>query len=128
MNQSSLISGVMLDETIKNLVQNILESADDRKSADPVVLDVSEISYLSDFFVILTGYSRAQVRAICDSIEERLESQFGRKPIRLEGKQDASWILMDYGVIIVHIFLPTEREYYNLEAFWGHAARISFTP
>jgi len=121
MNQPSLTPA---QAATNKLVHAILESADDRKAADPIALDVSDISYLADYFIILTGFSRTQVRAICDSIEQKVESEFGRSPIRLEGKQDSSWILIDYGSVIVHIFLPTEREFYNLEAFWGHATKL----
>jgi ribosome-associated protein len=121
MNQPSLTPA---QAATNKLVHAILESADDRKAADPIALDVADISYLADYFIILTGFSRTQVRAICDSIEQKVESEFSRSPIRLEGKQDSSWILIDYGSVIVHIFLPTEREFYNLEAFWGHATKL----
>jgi ribosome-associated protein len=126
MNQPLSISSIVSAQTdpeTKKLINDILEAADDRKADDINVLEVTEISYLADFFILLSGFSRTQVRAISDSIEEKLELQWNRKPIRVEGKSDASWILMDYGDIIVNIFLPTEREFYNLEAFWGHKNR-----
>ncbi len=116
-------------EATQALVQTIVEAADDRKAADIEILKVTEVSYLSDYFILLSGFSRTQVRAICDSIEGKVEEEYNhRRPIRIEGKSEASWILMDYGDIIVHIFLPSEREFYNLEAFWGHASRIPFVP
>jgi len=113
-----------IDDRTQLLVNTIVEAADDRKAADITILRVTEICYLSDYFIVLSGFSRTQVRAICDSIEEKVEGEYARKPIRVEGKNEASWILMDYGDILVHIFLPTEREFYNLEAFWGHATRV----
>jgi ribosome-associated protein len=103
------------------------EAADDRKAADIVLLRVAEVSYLTDYFVFATGFSRTQVRAIADSIKEKVEQELGKQPIRVEGKTDASWILLDYGDVIVHVFLPEEREFYGLEAFWGHAERIEFS-
>jgi ribosome-associated protein len=103
-------------------------AADDRKGSDIVVLQVADVSYLADFFVIVTGFSRAQVRAIANRILEQTELEGQRIPRRLEGQADASWILMDYGDVIVHVMLPQERDFYSLEAFWGHAEQISFMP
>lgn len=106
------------------LVRIIAKAADDRKAGDLVVLKITDISYLADYFVIVTGFSTAQVRAIYDSIDDRVKETFGQKPIRAAGKNEGNWILLDYGNVIVHIMLPQEREYYNLEAFWGHSQRI----
>jgi ribosome-associated protein len=103
-------------------------AADDRKGSDIVVLQVADVSYLADFFVIVTGFSRAQVRAIANQILEQGELEGQRIPRRLEGQADASWILMDYGDVIVHVMLPQERDFYNLEAFWGHSEQIPFMP
>ncbi len=110
------------------LAWSIAEAADDRKAENIVLLKVNEVSYLADFFVVATGFSRTQVRAIADSIEDKLEEEFGRTPIRKEGRNDGVWILQDYGEVIVHVFLPQEREFYNLEAFWGHAETIEYQP
>jgi ribosome-associated protein len=112
--------------TSKDLALTIADSADDRKAGDILVLGVENISYLTDYFVIATGFSRTQVRAIADSIEERVERECGILPLRVEGKTDASWVVIDYNDIIVHIFLPEERTFYNLEAFWGHAEKVEF--
>lgn len=110
------------------LAWQIAEAADDRKAENIVLLQVNEVSYLADFFVVATGFSTTQVRAIADSIEDKLEKDFGLTPIRTEGRKDGTWILQDYGDVIVHVFLPQEREFYNLEAFWGHAERIEYQP
>ncbi|MDJ0690434.1 MAG: ribosome silencing factor [Xenococcaceae cyanobacterium MO_188.B32] len=112
--------------TSEQLAQKIAEAADDKKAADIILLKVSDVSYLADYFVIATGFSKTQIRAISDEIEEKIVEQFQRAPIRVEGKTEGNWILQDYGDVIVHIFLPEDREYYNLEAFWGHAERIQF--
>jgi ribosome-associated protein len=85
---------------------------------------VAEISYLSDYFVMMTGYSKVQVRAIADAIQGQVEIDWQRRPLRTEGKAEGTWVLQDYGDVIVHIMMPREREFYNLEAFWGHAERI----
>ncbi|MEO0406233.1 MAG: ribosome silencing factor [Cyanobacteria bacterium P01_A01_bin.135] len=106
------------------LALSIVEAADDRKAADIAVLDVADVSYLADYFVVMTGYSNVQVRAIARAIDQSVEDRWGRTPQRVEGITDGNWILLDYGDIIVHIFMPREREYYGLEAFWGHARRV----
>jgi ribosome-associated protein len=105
----------------------IAQAADDRKGADIVLLDVSEVSYLADYFVVITGFSSVQVRAIARSIEDVVSETLHRLPQNVEGQRDGNWILMDYGDAIVHIFMPDDREFYNLEAFWGHAKHIPFS-
>ena len=112
--------------TSEQLAWKIAEAADDKKAADIVLLKVQEISYLADYFVIATGFSVTQLRAISESIEKQLIDSYNKYPIRVEGKTQSNWIVMDYGEVIAHIFLPQEREYYNLEAFWGHAERKEF--
>lgn len=109
------------------LAMTIAQAADDRKGGDIVLLDVSEVSYLADYFVVITGFSNVQVRAIARSIEGMVSETLHRLPLHVEGQTDGNWILMDYGDAIVHIFTPQEREFYNLEAFWGHAKRIPFS-
>jgi ribosome-associated protein len=114
--------------TSQTLAWTIAEAADDRKAENIVLLKVEEMSYLTDYFVIATGFSKAQVRAISDSIEEAVSTKLAKSPLRIEGKSDANWILYDYGDVIAHIFLPQEREFYDLEAFWGAAEKIKFSP
>ncbi|MEM7552655.1 MAG: ribosome silencing factor [Cyanobacteria bacterium P01_A01_bin.84] len=112
-----------LDEQI---VLTIAEAASDRKAGEILLLKVSDVSYLADFFVLLSGYSKVQVRAIAAAIEDAMEEKWERKPLRTEGKSEGTWVLQDYGDVIVHIMMPSEREFYNLEAFWGHGERIKF--
>ncbi len=111
-------------EESKELALIAAAAAADRKAGDMVVLGVAEVSYLADYFVLVTGYSKAQVRAIAQLIEDKVEEQLNRLPIRTEGQAEGSWVLKDYGDVMVHIMMPKEREYYNLEAFWGHAQRV----
>ncbi|MFN6153876.1 ribosome silencing factor [Anabaena sp. AL09] len=113
------------EATSKNLALTIAEAALDRKAVEIILLNVAEISSLADYFVMMTGYSKVQVRAIADAIQGQVEIDWQRRPIRTEGKAEGTWVLQDYGDVIVHIMMPREREFYNLEAFWGHAERIS---
>jgi ribosome-associated protein len=111
------------DNTYKMSVSAAI-AADDRKAEDVLVLAVGEVSVLADYFVIATGRSKAQVRAIANAIKAKITEEFHREPIRSAGESDSCWILQDYGDVIVHIMMPKEREFYGLEAFWGHAPRL----
>jgi ribosome-associated protein len=113
------------DDTSEKLARTIAEAGSERKASEILLLKLAEVSYLSDYFVMMTGYSRVQVRAIAAAIEEKVETNLQRRPLRTEGKAEGSWVLQDYGDVIVHIMMPKEREFYNLEAFWIHAERIS---
>ncbi len=106
------------------LALTIAAAADERKGADIVVLKVAAVSYVADYFVIVTGFSSAQLRAIARSIVERVEETWQRLPRNAEGQAEGGWILQDYGDVVTHLFLPQQREFYNLEAFWGHAERV----
>ncbi|HEY9607931.1 ribosome silencing factor [Allocoleopsis sp.] len=124
---STLVStSTQKQDMSKGLALTIAQAADDRKAGDIAILRVGEVTYLADYFVIVTGYSKAQVRAISQAIEQKVEMEWQRRPLRTEGVAESSWILQDYGEVIVHILLPQEREFYNLEAFWGHAEQIEF--
>ena len=115
-----------LSITSEQLAFAIADAADNKKASDLVLLKVADVSYLTEYFVIATGFSQVQIRAISDEIETKIAEIFDRNPIRVEGRTEGNWILQDYGDVIVHLFLPEEREYYNLEAFWGHAERVQF--
>ncbi|MFM7471371.1 MAG: ribosome silencing factor [Nodosilinea sp. LVE1205-7] len=112
----------------RQLAYDIAAAADERKGTNIVILPVADVSYLADYFVIITGFSTVQVRAITRSIEASLEEKWQRQPLRLEGQLEGNWVVMDYGDVIVHIFLPETREFYDLEAFWGHAPALVYQP
>jgi ribosome-associated protein len=113
-------------DTALDLAYAIAAAADARKGGDIAILQVGDVSYLADYFVVITGFSAVQVRAIARTIEEDLDDTWHRRPLRTEGQTDGTWIVQDYGEVIAHIFMPREREFYNLEAFWGHAQRIDY--
>lgn len=99
------------------LVQVAAEAAADKLAANIIAFDVSEQLVITDAFVICSGNNDRQVKAIVDSVEERLRA-VGAKPIRREGERDGRWVLMDYGDIVVHIQHEEERLYYALERLW----------
>lgn len=113
-------------EASRGLAITVAQAASDRKAGDIVILRVAEVSYVADYFVMVTGYSRPQVRALAGAIADQVEQEWQQRPLRTEGQAEGNWLLLDYGDVIVHIMSPKEREFYNLEAFWGHAERIDF--
>jgi ribosome-associated protein len=110
--------------TIEQLLFSAADAADDRKAGDAVSIDISKVSVLADYLLIVSGYSKVQLRAISDSIIEKLEQEYHRPPIRSEAKNQSGWVLLDYGDLIVHIMTPEQREFYDLEAFWGHGDKV----
>jgi len=96
----------------------------DKNGSDIVLLDVEEAFFLSDIFVIATGSSRTNVQALADHVEERIKQTHDLKPLRVEGRTEGEWVLVDYGDIIVHLFQAAAREFYSLERLWGDAERI----
>ena len=118
----------MDSETLARLAA---EASDDRKAVDIRLIRVDEVSSLADWFVISSGLSDVQVRAIARSVEDQIEEATGRLPLRREGQKEGTWMLLDYGEVIVHVLTPSERSYYDLEAFWGHGEQhlfVSSTP
>ena len=111
--------------TIEQLAFLAAEAADDRKAGDMVLINIGEVSTLADYLLIVTGFSKVQLRAIFDSIADKLEAELDRVPLRREGHNKGGWILIDYGDLIVHIMMPELREFYSLEAFWGHGQIVA---
>ncbi|MDX2228338.1 MAG: ribosome silencing factor [Leptolyngbyaceae cyanobacterium bins.349] len=115
-------------DTSLELALTAIQAADDRKGADIVLLRVTEVSLLADYFVLVTGYSKAQVRAIAGAVADQVQDEQLRAPLHTEGMAESTWVLQDYGDVIVHVLMPQERDFYSLEAFWGHAERVDFQP
>lgn len=100
-----------------------MDLASDRKALDIVLLRTTEVTSMADFFVICSGRSDRQLQALTTGIVDELRDE-GIRPLGVEGKGAARWVLLDYGSVIVHIFAPEEREYYGLERLWSHAAQV----
>ncbi len=103
-------------------VRRAAELAAERKASDVVALDLRGISSATDFFLIGTGNSDIQVRAISDHILEELKKE-GLRPGHVEGMEGGRWVLLDYIDFVVHVFHPQARDFYQLEALWGDAPR-----
>jgi ribosome-associated protein len=105
----------------EELAMRIAEIASDKLAQDIRVFDLREIVSYTDFFVICSGGTERQTKAIHDGIHQELKDRYGRLPRRVEGLTESRWILMDYLDAVIHVFTPDARSYYRLEQLWGDA-------
>jgi ribosome-associated protein len=109
----------------KKLALLCRELADNRKAENIVVLDVSKLSSVTDYFVIVTGTSQPHLRAITDELNTRLRDEYDVRPLRTDGMIAGSWVIMDFFDVIVHIMHTDARKHYDLEGLWADAKEIS---
>lgn len=103
------------------LARRIVDVIADKQGEDILLLDIREISILADYFVIGSAVSKRQTKAMVNGIIDETKQGFDVKPLRVEGDADSGWVLMDYGAVVVHLFAPEARSYYDLEGFWEDA-------
>ena len=118
--------GIDLSE-LDDRMRRALHAAAEKKAIEPTVLDLRGISTFTDFFLIVTGANRRQVQAISDEIVEHLK-RHGSPAARVEGYQNAEWVLIDYGDFVVHVFDDKARRFYDLERLWREARRRDLSP
>lgn len=109
----------------KKLACVIARTLDDKLGKNITILNISNVSSLADYFVIVTGDSTPQVKALMNNTKERIKEFFSRSPVRMENDTKNRWNLLDYGDVIVHILHKEERETYAIEKFWSNAFSIS---
>ncbi|MFB3883359.1 MAG: ribosome silencing factor [Armatimonadota bacterium] len=95
-----------------------------KRAVNPVVLDLREITFITDYFVICHGTSNVHIRALSEAVLDALK-EAGVRPAGVEGREGARWVLLDYGDVIVHIFAEEEREFYSLERLWSDAPEVA---
>ena len=105
--------------TPEQLAETIAAQAADKKAIDVVELDVRGVLGYTDFFLVCSGNTARQTKAIHDGIHQTLKDEYSLLPRRVEGVREATWILMDYLDVVVHIFTPEARDFYRLEQLWG---------
>jgi ribosome-associated protein len=101
-------------------------AADDKRGAETLILAVGNVLAVTDHFVITHGTNPRQVRTIADEVEQRITEAGGPKPIRIEGLDDLTWVLLDYGDFVVHVFHEDARRYYELERLWSDVPQIEW--
>lgn len=105
----------------RELAALVVEAMQSKKAVDVTVIDVRKVSGVTDFFVIGTGESDLQVRAIAEAVREHVKEQAGERPWKREGTQHNQWVLLDYVDVVAHVFDRERRDYYDLERLWGDA-------
>ena len=102
-----------------------MRAAEEKQATEIKVLDLTGITSFADYFVICTGNNQRQIQAISDEVNLQLKRQAGELPISVEGYEQGEWVLADYGDLLVHIFSPKSREYYDLERLWRSAKPVA---
>ncbi|MBO7673458.1 MAG: ribosome silencing factor [Atopobiaceae bacterium] len=99
-------------------------AADEKKATDLVLLDLQGLSDVCDYFLICTAANARMLSSIVDEVEEKVKKNTGMGPLSHEGRAGASWVLLDYGSVVMHVFLEETRDYYRLERLWGDAPQV----
>ena len=116
-----------IEKTDEKLVPVIIDALKEKKAKRISVLDLRDLEQaVCDFFVICNAESTTQVKAIADSVEYFTKNELGEKPWHVEGKDNASWVLLDYTNVVVHVFQDESREFYDIEEFWADAVRKDY--
>lgn len=105
------------------LARRAVELAEDKQASDIVMLDLQKLNAVADYFVVCTGESERQLKAIADSIDETIGDELGRSA-KIEGTPDTGWVLLDYGDVVVHVFSVALRDYYRIERLWSKATPV----
>ena len=103
-----------------DLAHTTVDILEEKKGDDILLLDLSEVSVITDLFLICTGRSERTLKALANEVQRKVKSEFDVRPLRVEGDAPSGWILIDYGDLIVHLFSPVLREYYSLEELWSN--------
>ena len=103
-------------------------AASGMKASNVLVLDVGDVLSIAGYFVIASASNPRLVRAVVDDIEAKVKSEFGRSPVRTEGIREQPWSLIDYGGVVVHVFLDSVREFYEIERLYMDAPRLEWEP
>ena len=110
-------------EQSKMMLKLIYQALEDKKGEDIVMIDISQVSVLADYFVICSAGNDSQIQALVDNVDEKMHEN-GYQIRQQEGRNSGTWVLLDYGDVIVHIFERENRSFYNLERIWNDARRI----
>jgi ribosome-associated protein len=123
---ADLNSGDTGSDDSEDLARLAARTASDLKATDVVVIDVGAVLSITGYFVIAGASNPRQVRAVVDEIEARVKAELGRAPVRTEGVREQQWTLIDYGDVVVHVFLESVREFYEIERLYMDAPRLAW--
>ena len=108
------------------LSKKIAGYLDTKKAKDIKIIKIDDLTVVTDYIVIATGTSTTQVKALADEVDFMVDKELGKQPARVEGYESKNWILLDYETVIVHVFHPQAREYYDLDKLWADGTEIEF--
>ena len=114
-------------KTPKELALLAARALSDKKGKEIRVMEIAELTTLADYFVLATGASNTQINALVDNVEKVLAEEAGEQPLHREGYRGGTWVLLDYGCVIVHVFQDEARKFYDLERLWSDAEVIDIT-
>ena len=110
----------------KQMLETIIRALDSKRAEDIRLIGIKDLTIVADYFVVANGTSNAQTKALADEVEFQLK-QKGLEPTRTEGYQDATWIVLDYGSVVVHVFYKETRDYYKLERLWQDGEQVDIS-
>jgi ribosome-associated protein len=116
----------VIDEEARDLAVSVARFADDLKATDILVLQVGDVLALTEYFVVVSASNKRLVDAVVDEIEARVRASSGRSPIRVEGARENQWVLIDYGDVVVHVFLSEIRDFYEIERLYTDVPKIDW--
>ena len=116
-----------MTENIKEIALRACDILDEKMGTDIVCLDITQMTIIADYFVIATGNNNTHVRALADELEEKLKGE-GLPPARVEGYRSNSWILLDWGNVVIHIFTQEGRDFYDLDHLWADGKNVEWSP
>jgi ribosome-associated protein len=113
-------------EQVRDWARTAAQAASAKGGEETVIIEVGAVLAITDAFVITSGRNTRQVKTIAEEVEARLKADGGIAPLRVEGVGDSQWLLLDYGDLVVHVFLDETREFYDLERLWSDAPRVAW--
>ena len=113
-------------DQVRDWARTAARAASAKGGEETVIIEVGGVLAITDAFVITSGRNTRQVKTIAEEVEARLKADGGIKPLRVEGLDDTHWVLLDYGDLVIHVFLDETRDYYDLERLWSDAPRLAW--
>ena len=113
-------------EQVRDWARTAAQAASAKGGEETVIIEVGAVLAITDAFVITSGRNTRQVKTIAEEVEARLKADGGIAPLRVEGLGDSQWVLLDYGDLVIHVFLDETREFYDLERLWSEAPRVEW--
>ena len=113
-------------DQVRERARTAAQAASAKGGEETVIIEVGAVLAITDAFVITSGRNTRQVKTIAEEVEARLKAEGGIAPLRVEGLGDSQWVLLDYGDLVIHVFLDETREFYDLERLWSDAPRVAW--